>query len=420
MSRVETLKQAAADWTDAVRDDLIATSLAIHADPETAYQEHRTVRRLMDLLERLVGQRGATDVAGLETAFRAATPGRGDGPRIAFLAEYDALPGVGHGCGHNIIGTSTVAAYAAVARLMSELSGEVVLLGSPAEEGAGGKVPMVERGVFDGLDAVLMMHPHASNIAGWGGLALVPLAVEFRGKAAHASSFPYEGINALDAVIQTFVGVGLLRQQLTSDARIHGIITNGGAKPSVIPDFAAALFYVRAAEEAYVEETTEKVRGCARGAAVATGAAVSFPDPGVYAYNSIKRNSVLNAVYGKNMRALGRELGELSPPSVNWASNDVGNVSQRVPISSAFFQIVPRGTPNHSLTFAEASASVVGHQALLDGAKAMAMTAIDLLATPALVEQAWADFHATPGRPPYGTDGAAAPGQGSPRSRAGV
>lgn len=392
----ETVKRAVAEWIDSVRGDLIGTSLAIHADPETAYEEHRTVGRLMDLLERLVGQRGETDIAGLATAFRASTPGGAAAPRIAFLAEYDALPGVGHACGHNIIGTSTVAAYAALARVMSDLLGEVVLLGSPAEEGAGGKVPMVERGVFDGLDAVLMMHPHASNVAGWGGLALVPLAIEFRGIAAHASSFPHEGVNALDAVIETFGSLGLLRQQLRSDARVHGIITNGGAKPSVIPDFASALFYVRAADEAYAEETVEKLRRCARGAALATGAEVSFPAPSVYAYNSIKRNGVLNAVYGENMRALGRELSELSPPSVNWASNDVGNVSQRVPVCSAFFQIVPRGTPNHSVAFRDAAASELGHEALLDGAKAMAMTAIDLLMGPTLVEQAWGEFRGEP------------------------
>ncbi|MDR7523454.1 MAG: amidohydrolase [Armatimonadota bacterium] len=249
---------------DAASDDLIALARRIHATPEVGFQEHRAAAWLTETLERH-GFRVERGVAGLPTAFRAEV-GTQRHPAVAILAEYDALPEIGHACGHNLISTAAVAAGIGLAALREQLPGTAVVLGTPAEEGGGGKVIMLERGAFQGIDAAMMFHPAGYTLATRPSLASYRLAVRFTGKAAHAAAAPHEGTNALDALIQTFVAIGLLRQQTRDDARIHGIITYGGAAPNIIPDRAEALFTVRAADGGYALEVLHRVIHCAEGA----------------------------------------------------------------------------------------------------------------------------------------------------------
>jgi amidohydrolase len=238
---------------DAAADDLVALARRIHAHPETAFNEHQAAAWLTETLARhgFVVERG---IAGLETAFRAEIRGVRPGPTVAILAEYDALPELGHACGHNLIACAAVGAGIGLAAVRDALPGTVLVLGTPAEEGGGGKVIMLQRGAFAGVDAAMMFHPAGYTVAERPSLASYRLTVRFAGKAAHAAAAPYEGVNALDALIQTFTAVGLLRQQLRDDARVHGIITYGGAAPNIIPDRAEAVFTCRAADAAYARD----------------------------------------------------------------------------------------------------------------------------------------------------------------------
>ena len=249
---------------------------AIGRDPELGLNEVRAVTRLRQALEqRKIAS--TTGLAGLPTAFRAEIVASRQSPHIAILAEYDALPGIGHGCGHNVIATAALGAAIGLAGLRDRLPGTVTLLGTPAEESAvenaGGKVYLVEAGAFRGVDAALMIHPHDETVIAIGGsLAARGVDFMFHGRAAHAAASPHLGINALDAVIQTFTGLNALRQHVRDDVRIHGIITAGGQSPNIVPDYAACCFRVRARDRQYLETTFERVLACAEGAARVTGA----------------------------------------------------------------------------------------------------------------------------------------------------
>ncbi len=240
-------------WKDKVQsyiDDnksrLVKISDEIHANPEVANKEVKASRLLAIELER-AGFKVELGVAGLETAILAVHPEQSDGPTIAILGEYDALPEIGHACGHNLIATSALGACLAIGAFKKDIPGKLIFMGTPAEEASGGKIFMVEKGLFKDVDAAMMFHPSPGyTMTGRAGLALTEVRIEFTGKAAHASGSPEKGINALDAIIQTFNGINALRQHIKSDARIHGIITHGGVKPNIVPDYAAAEFYVRA------------------------------------------------------------------------------------------------------------------------------------------------------------------------------
>jgi amidohydrolase len=386
MSAVKDLIEQA---VDRLADELEHLSRRIHDTPELGYQEVKAAGWLSDFLS-AQGFKVERGVAGVDTAFRA-TIETGSGPTIAILCEYDALPEIGHACGHNVIATAGAGAGAALAAVRDRLpGGRVQVIGTPAEEGGGGKVRLIQGGVFQHVDAAMMIHGFDRWILHQDLLGIVRVGFEFRGKAAHASADPWEGVNALDAVIQTFNNVSMLRQQIRPDARIHGIVTNGGAAPNIIPEVAACTFYVRAPKIDYMWELHKRVMACAEGAARATGCSVKVIDKEA-PYEPLRRNDTLLDVFRGNMARVGATE---SPAPDRLGSSDIGNVSQVIPAIQPMVQIAPAGTPIHSRAFEAAAVTPLARQGLCQAAKTMAMTAYDLLADPALVKKARVEFEA--------------------------
>jgi amidohydrolase len=385
---MSTVKALITEAVDGLADDLEQLSHRIHANPELGYGE---VKAAAWLTEFLAAQGFAVErpVGGVDTAFRA-TIDNGEGPTIAIMCEYDALPAIGHACGHNVIAASGAGAGAALARVRGHLPrGRILVVGTPAEEGGGGKIRLIEAGVFRHVDAAMMVHGWDRWIGHQDLLGIVRVGFEFTGRAAHAAADPWEGVNALDAVIQTFNNVGMLRQQIRPDARIHGIVTDGGAAANIIPEAAAALFYVRAARLDYMWELRRRVVACAEGAAAATGCTLTVVE-NPNAYEPMKRNATLLGVFRANLQA----LGAVESPEVRdrLGSSDVGNVSQVLPTIQPLVKIAPDGTPIHSRAFEAAAATPLAREGLLIAAKTMAMTAFDLLEDPSLVDKARREF----------------------------
>ncbi|MHA1289950.1 MAG: M20 family metallopeptidase [Candidatus Thorarchaeota archaeon] len=369
---------------------LIEISDYIHANPEVANEEVKASRLLADELEK-GGFKVDLGVAGLATAIVAVHPDQSDGPTIAILGEYDALPEIGHACGHNLIATSALGACLALGSMKKDIPGKLIFMGTPAEEDLGGKIAMVEKGLFDDVDAAMMYHPSPGyTMTGRAGLALTEVKIEFTGKASHASGTPEKGINALDAVIQTFNGINALRQHIRSAARIHGVITHGGLKPNIVPDYAAAEFYVRAPTDSYCGELVKKLENCAIGAASATGATLKYTviTP---SYQSRIMNKTMGNLFEQNLIAIGEPINPL-PPGSGAGSSDIGNVSQVVPTIHPYVSICDERIAGHSIEFEKASSSPRGNDAMLNAAKALAMTALDLFTNPELMKQATEEF----------------------------
>ena len=394
---LDELKAAAEREVDAVARLLIETSDWMADHPEIGLQEHEAAARLTAMLDEF-GAEVERGVAGLPTAFAAELPGGGPGPRVAIVAEYDALPDVGHGCGHNIIATAAIGAGIALSRLAGRLpGGSVVVLGTPAEEStvpnAGGKIPVLDAGHFDGVDAAIMVHPLTEDAMALGPtLVAHGLEFEFHGRPAHAAANPHEGINALDALLVTFNSIGLLRQQVRSDARIHGIITYGGGAPNVIPPFTSARFRVRATDPAYCRELVERVVACAEAGARATGARLEWREY-MPPYLNMVPNTTLGAAFRRNLEALGREVRD-GRERDGAGSTDFGNVSHRVPAVYAYLGICGPEAGWHSREVAAATKTERGHEAIIAGAKSLAMTTLDLLADPQLREGAKGEHEA--------------------------
>ncbi|OCA87656.1 amidohydrolase [Bacillus sp. FJAT-27225] len=363
---------------DSKRDLYISTSHAIHARPEIGNQEFFASAQHIKLLED-EGFQVDKAVAGHETSFVARKKSLKPGPAIAFLAEYDALPGLGHACGHNIIGTTSVAAAIALSKVIDETGGEAVVFGTPAEEGGpngSAKGSFVKHGLVEGIDAALMIHPSGRTALTSPSLAVDPLDFEYIGKPAHAAGAPHEGINALDAVIQLFNGISALRQQLTDDVRIHGIITHGGDAPNIIPEYAKARFFIRAATRSGLNEVTRRVKAVAEGAALATGAKLN-----VIAFQNEVDNLLLNRTFDGLFKKVIEELGEsvFTGERDGIGSTDAGNISQVVPTIHPYISIGPEDLVAHTVPFREAAASPKGDQALITGARALALTALRLI-----------------------------------------
>lgn len=388
---MSAVKDLVGEAVDRLGDELESLSRRIHEHPELGYQEVKAAGWLSDFLERH-GFKVERGVAGVETAFRG-TVDTGEGPTVAILCEYDALPAIGHACGHNVIATAGVGAGAALATLRDRLpKGRVQVIGTPAEEGGGGKVKLIRGGVFKAVDAAMMIHGFDRWIMHQDLLGIVRCRFEFTGKAAHASADPWEGVNALDAVIQTFNNVSMLRQQVRPEARIHGIVNEGGAAANIIPEFASATFYVRAAELEYMWALQKRVIACAEGAARATGCTLKVVEQPDNAYEPMKRNGTLLELFRANARTFG--VAESPESRERMGSSDVGNVSQVIPAIQPMVQIAPEGTPIHSRAFAEAAVKPLARDGMLKAAKIMAMTTCDLLANPALVKEARREFEA--------------------------
>src|SRR6266478_3949434 len=386
---MSSVKDAIAQAVDRLADELEALSKQIHANPELGYNEVKACAWLSEFLGKQ-GFKVEQGVGGVDTAFRA-TIETGEGPTVAILCEYDALPGIGHACGHNVIATAGVGAGAALAALRDRLpKGRVQVIGTPAEEGGGGKVKLINGGVFKTVDAAMMIHGFDRWIMHQDLLGIVRVGFEFTGKAAHASADPWEGVNALDAAIQTYNNVSMLRQQMRPDSRIHGIITHGGTAPNIIPESAAAMFYVRSINLDYMWELQKCVIACAEGAAKSTGCSVKVIAHNDTVYEPMRRNETLIGAYRANLTSLG--IVEAPPLVDRLGSSDVGNVSQVIPTIQPLMKIAPDNTPIHSRAFEAAAVSPLARTGTLTAAKAMAMTTLDLLAEPALIKRAQDEF----------------------------
>ncbi|MBW1903485.1 MAG: M20 family metallopeptidase [Deltaproteobacteria bacterium] len=372
---IKKLKSQVTAEVDRRRDELVALSLRIHDNPEVRYEEFKAFGWITDYLENngFTLERGICD---LPTAFRA-TYGSGR-PTIAFLAEYDALPKMGHGCGHNIIAAGSSGAGVAAKLIVDQTGGSVVVLGTPAEEGGVGKALMIKNGAFNDVDAAMLVHPARRNAATIVALACIGLEVEYIGKAAHSAASPHEGINALEAMIQAFNNINSLRQHIKDRARIHGIITNGGEAENVVPAYSSGKFLIRAEDSQYLDKLCIRVLNCFEAAALASGAQLKYKWEEAR-YDPMNSNMALAELFTGNYDILGRSL-DPPDPTKGFGSTDMGNVSTVVPAIHPSISIAPMDVLIHSPEFAVAAASDVGHQGLIDAAKAMAMTAADLLA----------------------------------------
>jgi amidohydrolase len=383
------LKIQACAAVDAMAGELLAVSHAIHANPELGFEEKHAATLLADTVAK-AGLEVRRDVFGLPTAFASECGGAAH-PRLAILAEYDALPGIGHACGHNLIATAALGAALALAKL-DRLPGRVVLLGTPAEEGGGGKELMARVGAFDGVDAAMMVHPAGANLATMPSLAVASVHACYCGRSAHASAMPQEGINALDGLITAYQAIAQLRQHIRQTERIHGIITEGGMAPNIVPERAAGQFYVRAADAETLAALKKRVEGCFRAGAEASGATLELDWRGVD-YLELRSSAPLSDAWQANAEALGRTIMAREDIPAGWAgSTDMGNVSQRVPAIHPLIAAAPPEIVIHNPAFAHWAGSDMGDKAALDGAKSLAMTALDFLHDAALRDSVRASF----------------------------
>ncbi|MFE4705531.1 M20 family metallopeptidase [Peribacillus simplex] len=376
--------QLAVDAHDA---QLRALALNIHAHPELSFQEYQAMKWLIEPLEK-AGFSIEKGVANLETSFRATWEGHHGGPTIAILAEYDALAGLGHGCGHNIIGTSAIGAALALKDAHPDLPGKIVVLGTPAEEEGGGKIMMVEDGIFDHVDVAMMCHPQKQSMVLRGGLACVDASFKFYGKASHASSAPEKGISALDAVINTFVAVNSLRQFFKDDVRIHGIITKGGDATNVVPAYCEAEFLLRASTVEELNVVREKVYAAARHATEAIGARIEITEGLIYAERN--NNKALAALFKDNLEMLGEVVCD-PPAKGGIGSSDIGNVGQVTATIHPYIKITDDAI-THTPEFVQAAASERGMIGLNKAAKALAMTAYEVCMNPQLLQEIREEF----------------------------
>jgi len=389
---LESLKKDVAAAVDALAPHLLAVSHAIHDEPELALEEVKAARRLTEAVaaQGLPVQREAF---GVKTAY--VSEFGNTGPNIAILSEYDALPGIGHACGHNIIATIGLGASLALSKLGAKLPGTVRYLGTPAEERFGGKEIVAREGAFDGADAAMMIHPSNLNLVTMPCIAISEVIVTYRGRAAHAAAMPYRGLNALDAVVTAYQAIAQLRQHIKQTERIHGIITEGGLAPNIVPERASCRFFVRAFDIHELAELKKRVHACFEAGALATGCTAEI-DWGDHDYLDLKTNWPMAQAFERNAAALGREFYPMEQiPSGFAGSTDMGNVSHRVPSIHPMLAVAPPGVIIHNAEFTRWAASDKGDAAVIDGAKALAMTALDLMTDPQLLAGARADFDAT-------------------------
>ncbi|CAI9395325.1 p-aminobenzoyl-glutamate hydrolase subunit B [Bacillus sp. T2.9-1] len=365
---------------DAINEnELIFKNISIYIgeNPELGHEEFKACKILTDTLKehQFAVETGICD---LPTAFKATFDSGKIGPVIGFMAEYDALPELGHACGHNLIGTMGIAAGIGLSKVLSETGGKVIVYGTPAEETKGGKVTMAEAGIFEELDVAMMVHPLDNYLKSGDSLAMDAIQFEFFGKSAHAAASPHLGINALDAVLHTFNSINALRQHIKPDARIHGVITEGGKAANIVPDYAVAQFYVRAGKREDVNILVEKVKQCAEGAALQTGATVksSFYE---FSYDDMITNQTLSAVFTKQLISLGVEETDIHEQRDGSGSLDMGNVSQVVPSIHPYVKICNEAYACHTHEFREAAMTDQGRDAMILGAKSMALTGLEIL-----------------------------------------
>ncbi|GGO07077.1 M20 family metallopeptidase [Saccharibacillus kuerlensis] len=366
----------------------------IAQNPELGNEEFKASARLRQSLVDHGFQVDAP-VLGIETAFLGTFRSEKPGPVVALLCEYDALPEIGHACGHHLICTMSLGAAIGLKNIMKELGGTLRVYGTPAEETRGAKVTMADAGLFDDCDFALMAHPYYAFQKSGSALAMDAIQYEFHGKASHAAASPESGINALDAVLQLFNAVNAQRQQTRSDARIHGIINHGGVAANIIPDYASAQFYIRSADRPYTNELVSKVRRIAEGAALQTGCEVKISNY-EYSYDELITNETLSDTFTRNLIEAGVEPAMIQEPE-NGGSADVGNVSTRCPAIHPYVQVVYERHELHSIGFRDLAQQEAAYEAMVFGAKMLAGTAYDTLTVPGLLERVREEFDMSAG-----------------------
>lgn len=371
-----------------IENDLIKISNHLYNNPELGDEEFESSKMLVEYLESHQFK-VETGIVDRPTSFRAEFSGSKPGPTVAFLAEYDALPGIGHGCGHNLIAVMAVGAGVVLSKHVEEIGGKVVVLGTPAEETSGAKVPMAEQGVFDDIDVAMMVHPADVSSESGPMLAMDALQFEFTGKAAHAAASPQEGINALDAVIQLFNGVNALREHVTPDVRMHGIITNGGEAANIVPEKAVAQFYIRADEREMVNQVVSKVKNIAEGAALMTGATVDIFNFEL-SYDDMVTNQTLSNVFTKHLKAVSSH--EVYPAVPATGSADMGNVSHVVPSIHPYVGMNKPGLVFHTKEFADQTITPDGETAIKDAVLALSQTGHEIITNPSLLNAIKEEF----------------------------
>lgn len=373
---------------DEIFKDLKELNEYIYKNPELGRKEFKACEAHKNILKKY-GFKMTDNYIGIETAYLAEYSSEKDGPKIAYLAEYDALPEIGHGCGHNALGTASVGAGILLKDFVDEFGGTVYVYGTPAEETLGAKVDMAEAGCFDNIDAAMLSHPTGKSHERSGtSQAMEALQFTFKGKTAHAAGDPYNGINALDGVIQFFNSVNALRQQTKESARIHGIISNGGEAANIIPDLAVANFYVREATTKEMVKLSERVKNCAKGAALATGTELKIENY-EYTFKHLVTNETLSDVYVKNLKLQGIEDIPVSKPS---GSSDCGDVSHHCPTIHSYFPISKCELTGHSIEFAKASISEEAYKGMKEAVLALAMTGKDILSDKELLKKIKDEF----------------------------
>ncbi|GAB3550297.1 M20 family metallopeptidase [Arthrobacter tumbae] len=393
----QELADAVEKRVTALQGDLARIVHTLHANPETAYQEHASAAVLADVLGRH-GIDATVGVHGVGTAIRAELNGTSPGPTVAVLSEYDALPGIGHACGHNVIAATGVGAFLALASVRDRLPGRVVFLGTPAEEGHSGKEIMARNGAFDGVDAAIMVHPYGYDLADQAWLGRRLLTITFTGVAAHASAQPFMGRNALDAASLTYQGIGLLRQQLPPSDRVHANIVEGGQSPNIIPNRAVLKLYARSRLPETLKDLSRRLDDIARGAALMTGTAVDLAWDEHPPSLPIRTNNALTGRWVKAQQGRGRAplpAGVVSDTLA--ASTDFGNVSYRIPGIHPLISIAGSGTALHTREFAAAANTEAAEKGAYDGAAGLALTALDYLCDPELQRAVAAEFEAQGG-----------------------
>jgi len=389
MENWDATKNAIVARIDALADELLTVSHSIHANPELAFKEHHAADLLCRTLESH-GMQASRGVYSLETAFEADLETQGDGPTAAILAEYDALPGIGHACGHNLIATAALGATLGLQAVQAQLPGRLRLLGTPAEEKGGGKELMARAGAFDQVNAAMMIHPAGVNLTTMPCICVAEVDVIYHGRSAHASAMPHRGINALDGLLLAYQGISNLRQHIRDNERIHGIVKEGGQAPNIVPDRAVGSFYVRAATEKRLAELKPRVQACFEAGAKASGAEVEVLWAGVD-YLDLNTNWPLAAAFQRHGEWIGREF--LTPEELGGAgSTDMGNVSYRVPSIHPMLASAPANVVIHHPDFAHWAGSEMGDAAALDGAKTLALTAAEYLLSASLQSEVSKSF----------------------------
>lgn len=375
---------------ESIKQELWEINKYIYENPEAGNKEFKAVEKLTAFLKHNKFD-VELNIVGKPTAFKAVYKSGKQGPNVAFLCEYDALPEIGHGCGHNMIGTMGVGAAAALSKVIDSIGGEITVFGTPAEECDGAKVEMAEKGVFSDVDVAMILHPADLTYESGSSLAMDALQFKFTGKASHAAACPELGINALDGVNLTFCGINALRQHVTSDVRIHGIIKEGGAAANIVPDKAVAQFYVRANTREALDVVAEKIKNIARGASLMTGAELEISNYEI-SYDNMRTNKALSDTFTNNLKYAGeKEILSARPGS---GSADMGNVSRVVPAIHPYIGLGCPGVAGHSREFADATVTEKAQEEILKGAAALAFTGYDVIADSSLLKRIKDEFAA--------------------------